>query len=54
MEPKKDTCMLDMNKLTQRIVKTVSTEDALKDVTPIQWSENILTGKDKVLLGAPK
>lgn len=41
---------LDMSKLGQRNRKTVSTFDALKDVTPIQWKDSVYTGKEKVIV----
>lgn len=41
---------LNMSKLGQRTHKTVSTFDALKDVTPMQWKDGIYTGKEKVIV----
>jgi hypothetical protein len=39
---------LDVNKLNSRIKKVIFTEEALKDVTPIEWSDDILSGKRKL------
>lgn len=41
---------LDFSKISGRIVGNVSTEEALKDVTPIQWSEDVLNGNKKVTI----
>ena len=40
---------LDFSKL-KFSEKTISTEEALKDITPIQWSEDVLSGKKKVTI----
>lgn len=39
-----------MSKLGQRTHKTVSTFDALKNVTPMQWKDSVYTGKEKVIV----
>ena len=39
---------LDFSKISSRNTKVVSSEEALKDVTPVEWSEDILNGKRKV------
>lgn len=39
---------LDLNKLTDKKNIIVSSEKALKDVTPINWSDDVLSGKKKV------
>ena len=41
---------LDLSKLKNRKRTTVSSNDALKDITPINWSKDVLTGKDKVII----
>lgn len=41
---------LDFSKISNRIVGTLSSEEALKDITPMQWSEDVLSGKKKVLI----
>lgn len=41
---------LDKSKLKNRKKTIVSSEDALKDVIPIQWSDEVLNGTKKVSL----
>ncbi len=41
---------LDFSKISNRIVGTLSSEEALKDITPMQWSEDILSGKKKAII----
>jgi hypothetical protein len=41
---------LDMSKLNSRITKIVPIEEALKDVTPIEWSDEVLSGKKEVVI----
>lgn len=41
---------LDINKLNNRIKNIISTEDALKDVTPINWSNDIVTKNKQVTI----
>lgn len=41
---------LDLNKLKNKKVTIVSSERALKDVTPIDWNEDVSSGKKKVTL----
>ena len=41
---------LDMEKLKSRITKVISTEEALKDVEPMEWPEEVLSGKKKVII----
>lgn len=41
---------LDKSKLANRKRRTLSTEEALKDISPIQWSESVLNGSKKVLI----
>ena len=36
---------LDFSKISNRNTKIVSSEEALKDVKPIEWSEDVLNGK---------
>ena len=45
---------LDLNKLKGKSRKTIASEEALKDVIPIEWSESVLQGKIKVLLVSEK
>lgn len=39
---------LNMNKISNRIVATVSSEEALKDIIPIEWPEEVKAGNKKV------
>jgi len=41
---------LDLSKLRTRISKIISTEESLQDVTPINWSEDVLSGEKKVYI----
>lgn len=41
---------LDLNKLKNRPHKVVSSEEALKDVIPFEWSKEVLEGKKKVII----
>ena len=36
---------LDLEKLKGRITKVISTEEALKDVEPMEWPKEVLSGK---------
>lgn len=50
-ELRRDLKGLDMSKISNKKSKIVSTEDALKDVAPINWSQDILLGKRKIIVG---
>lgn len=39
---------LDFSKLSGRKSKIVSSEEAVKDVTPINWSKDVLSGDKKI------
>ena len=39
-----------MEKVQKRIVKNISTEEALKDIIPFQYSQEVLTGRSKIIL----
>lgn len=39
---------MNMSKLSNRKHKVISTNEALKDVTPIEWSSNVLNGRNKI------
>ena len=41
---------LNMEKVQKRIVKNISTEEALKGVAPFQYSQEVLTGRSKIIL----
>lgn len=45
---------LDMSKLKNRKIGTISSEEALKDVIPINWSEDVLSGKKKAIISRQK
>lgn len=42
-------CRLDFSKLNFS-EKIISTEEALKDITPIQWPEKVLSGEKQVTI----
>lgn len=41
---------LDLDKLRTKKSTIVSTEEALKDIVPINWSKDVLSGEKKVLI----
>lgn len=41
---------LNLNLINNKHSKIVSSESALKDVTPISWSDDVISGKKKVTL----
>lgn len=41
---------LDLSKLSYRKYQTISTSELLEDITPIQWSEDVLNGEKKVII----
>lgn len=41
---------LNMEKIQKRIVRIVSMEEALEDVIPFQYSQEVLTGRRKIVL----
>lgn len=41
---------LNMSKLKNRSHKVVSTVDALKNVTPIEWKNTVYTTQEKVII----
>ncbi|MGF7018786.1 hypothetical protein M2145_002561 [Lachnospiraceae bacterium PF1-21] len=45
---------LNWEKIKKRPVKTISASEALKDVTPMKWSDDVLSGKKKVVFGEYK
>jgi hypothetical protein len=49
-EPKKEYKRLDMDKLSDRIVRTVLMEEAIKDVALMEWPEEILSGEKRVVV----
>ena len=45
---------LDVSKIRNRIVGSISLEESLKDISPISWSNEVLEGKKKVVIGKEK
>ena len=41
---------LNMNVLRSKKTTIVSSEEALKDITPIDWSKDVLSGRKKVTI----
>lgn len=41
---------LNLNKLKSRKHHVISSSTALKDVTPIKWSDEVLTGKKEIII----
>ena len=41
---------LNMNKIKHRIKRNLSSEEALKDIVKIDWTDEILSGKKKVCI----
>lgn len=41
---------LNVEKVNSRIDKAVSSEEALKSITPIEWPEDVLTGNKQALI----
>ena len=41
---------LDLGRIKDKNSVLVSTEEALKDVTPIEWDEDVLNGNKRVVL----
>lgn len=41
---------LDLSKLKSRKRKVISTEDSLRDIVPIQWSDEVISGQKKVVI----
>lgn len=44
---------LDLERLSKRKRTTVPMEDALKDVIPIKWSEEVRDGSKKIIITNP-
>lgn len=45
---------LNLSKLRTRVSKTISTEEALQDAAPINWSKDVLEGKKMILVSKMK
>ena len=44
----------DLQMLSRKRQRTISSKDALKDVKPVDWGEEVLTGKKKVVVAKDK
>lgn len=54
LDERKEYRKLDMSKLKSRKRSTISTEESLKDIIPINWNDEVLNGKKKVIIGKQK
>ncbi len=45
---------LDLHALSKKNVKIISSKDALKDVVPIPWEEDVLEGNRRVIVAKEK
>lgn len=45
---------VNIDKLKSRITKTISTNEALKDVEPMVWAEEVMSGNEKVIISKRK
>lgn len=41
---------LDFTKIRSRNTRIVSSEEVLKDIDPVKWSEDVISGKRKVTI----
>lgn len=39
-----------LSEIQNRMTKTISTEQSLKNVTPMKWSGDVLSGKKKAII----
>ena len=39
-----------LSEIQNRMTKTISTEQSLKNVTPMKWSDDVLSGKKKAII----
>lgn len=42
---------INLDILKSKKSRIISSEEALKDVVPIEWSDEVLEGKEKVVIG---
>ena len=49
-ENRKPYQRLDIEKLKGRITKPISLEEALKDIVPMEWTEEVMSGKQKIII----
>jgi len=45
---------LDITKLRSKKSSVISSEESLKDIVPIDWSDEVLSGKKKVIITSKK
>jgi hypothetical protein len=45
---------LDLSKLAAKKSTIVSSEESLKDISPINWSKDVLSGKKKIRMDLSK
>ena len=50
LDERKGYRRLDMSKIKNRETGTMSLKESLKDIVPINWSDDVLNGKKKVVL----
>lgn len=48
MDATNKTTRLDFSKINKRKHKTMSSANALKEIMPIKWSDDVLSGKKMV------
>ena len=41
---------LDMKKISDRIVATIPTDEALKNTKPFEWSDEVVSGQKKAVI----
>lgn len=41
---------IDWSKIANRSVKPLSTQEALKDVIPFEWDDDVINGKTKIVV----
>ena len=45
---------LDFSKISGRISKNISTDSSLRDITPMNWSEKVISGEKSVTIKKAK
>ena len=45
---KREYPALDMNMIKSKQRKTISSKDALQDITPIEWGDDVTAGRVKI------
>lgn len=54
LDERKRCRSLDMSKIKRRKTGTISLEESLKDVFPIEWTDDVLNGKRKIIISKQK